>query len=105
MAGLGKMTGPDSVPDRDYDAYVESVRTRNRVKMQQAIQKIREVYDSGTPFFTKDAIRRIVQQIESIERGQPGKVSITGIDGTIVQLTVKTGQVHTDTEDSDNETV
>lgn len=48
---------------------------------------------------------RDVEQIENIERGQPGKVSITGIDGTIVQLAVKTGQVHTDTEDSDIETV
>lgn len=66
--------------------------------MQQAIQKIREVYDSGTAFFTKDAIRDIVQQIEKAERGQVKKVSIMGVDGILVQLSVKTGEVDPDTE-------
>ncbi|KAK0734301.1 hypothetical protein B0T26DRAFT_64077 [Lasiosphaeria miniovina] len=99
------MAGPVGVPGREHAAYVESVRSQNWVKMQEAVQKIRQIYDAGTPFFNKDAMRQIVLQIENVESGKPGKVSVTGLDGTIVQLTVRTGQVDTDIGDPDVEEV
>lgn len=82
----------------EYDAYVQDVRSRNLAEMQQVTHKVREIYDSGTPFFTKEAMRTIMQQIDDIEKGKPGTVSVVGIDGSIVQLLVKTGEVESDIE-------
>ncbi|KAJ3570025.1 hypothetical protein NPX13_g5875 [Xylaria arbuscula] len=85
-----------SKPGAEYDAYVQVVRSKSLAEMQQVIPKVREIYDSGTPFFTKEAMRRIVQQIDDIEKGKPGTVSVVGIDGNIVQLPVQTGEVESD---------
>ncbi|KAI0423789.1 hypothetical protein F5Y09DRAFT_326395 [Xylaria sp. FL1042] len=88
-----------------YDAYVQGVRSRKLAEMRQVIQRVREIYDSGTPFFSKEAIRKIMQQIDDIERGQPGRVSVMGVDGNIVQLLVKTGDIDSDIETPEVEMV
>jgi hypothetical protein len=81
-----------------YDAYVQDVRSKKLAEIQQVAHRVREIYDSGTPFFTKEAIGRVAQQIDDIERGQPGAVSVVGIDGNTVQLRVKTGEIDSDIE-------
>ncbi|KAL1859825.1 hypothetical protein VTK73DRAFT_7445 [Phialemonium thermophilum] len=93
------MTDPQSNADQQYAADLESARSSNKEEMQQAVQKIREMYDSGLPFFTKDALRETMQQMENIEKGQPGTVSVRGLDGTIAQFSVQTGEIVSDIED------
>ncbi|KAI0096427.1 hypothetical protein GGR51DRAFT_29692 [Nemania sp. FL0031] len=87
-----------SSPKANYDAYVQDVRSKKLAEMQQVVPRVREIYDSGTPFFTKEAIRKVIQQIDDIETGQPGVISVIGIDGNIVQLRVKTGEIDSDIE-------
>lgn len=99
------MADSDVTSDSRYQAYVEAVRSKNRVKLQEAIRKIREVYDSGTPFFTKDAIRDIMQQLEKVESGQLNEVSVMGLDGIVVQLPANIGEFKRDIEIPGVETV
>jgi hypothetical protein len=61
-------------------------------KIAEACLKIRSIFDAGVPFYTKDAIREICQQIEkSSKKGQ--KISVRALDGVHVDFEVHTGQV------------
>lgn len=60
-------------------------------KSTEAAEKIHFLYDSGTPFYTKAAIRDVWQQLEkaSVE-GQ--KVWVRGLDGVIVAFDIECGR-------------
>jgi hypothetical protein len=59
-------------------------------KNAEASLKIRSLFDAGVPFYTKEDIRNICQQLEELsEKGQ--KVSVRGVDGVMVDFEIKTG--------------
>lgn len=59
-------------------------------KITAATAKIRSLFEAGVPFYTKEAIRNVLQQLErSGEKGQ--KVSVRGLDGVIVDFEIETG--------------
>lgn len=60
-------------------------------KINEAILKIRSLYDAGTPFYTKEALQDVCQQLEkSVERGQ--KVWVKGLDGILVDFDIENGR-------------
>ncbi|KAK4190876.1 hypothetical protein QBC35DRAFT_471252 [Podospora australis] len=54
------------------------------------IFQVRRIYDSGVPFFTKQALRDVVRQLEG---NKNNKVVITGLDGKEVEFRIETGKV------------
>jgi len=72
-------------------------------KFSKVCLKIRSVFDAGVPFYTKDAIREVCQQIE--KSGRKGeKISVRGLDGVPIQFSVHTGDVSS-LDESDTESV
>lgn len=62
------------------------------VNIKQVKSTIKALYDNGVPFFTKDALREIQEQLEGDLRvGQ--KISVRGLDGVTVEFDVIAGQV------------
>ncbi len=53
-------------------------RAKNRAKIQDLHAPINAIYDSGTPFFTKAAISKLVQQIDEsgVQRVQTKPLSL-----------------------------
>jgi len=71
--------------------------------MAEATRKIRALYDAGIPFYTKESLREVCQQLEKCpERGQ--KISIKGVNGTMVDFEIETGRI-LGAADSDSESV
>ena len=61
-------------------------------KRAEAAQKIRSLFDAGTPFYTKEVIRDVCQQLEKFgEKGQ--KVSVRGFDEVIVDFDIESGLI------------
>lgn len=59
---------------------------------EEAIARINALYDSGTPFFTKDRIRAIHDQLKKpLKKGD--KISVIGLDGAKVDFDVEIGNV------------
>lgn len=57
----------------------------------QAIAKLDQWYEAGVPFFTREAIRDINQQINRpFTPGQ--KILVKGLDGVSVKFDVMTGE-------------
>ncbi|KAK3291385.1 uncharacterized protein B0H64DRAFT_47656 [Chaetomium fimeti] len=79
------------------DKEILEQRAKARAEIQALLAPINAIYDSGTPFFTKAAIRSLVRQIDEsgIHRVQIEplslKLSIAGIDGKIVDISLHTG--------------
>jgi hypothetical protein len=72
-------------------------RAENRAKIQDLCGPINAIYDSGTPFFTKAAIRNLVRRIDDsgVRRVQTEPLSldfsIEGIDGRTVDFSLQLG--------------
>ncbi|KAK4033538.1 hypothetical protein C8A01DRAFT_19539 [Parachaetomium inaequale] len=72
-------------------------RAKNRAEIQALCAPINAIYDSGTPLFTKAAIRNLVRQIDEsgVRRVQTEplslKFSIAGIDGRVVEIPLQLG--------------
>jgi hypothetical protein len=65
-------------------------------------RQIHALYDSGVPFFTKQKIHDLNQQLRSL-KGKPGKVSVTGLSGTVAEFTIDPVHVLPLDEDTDLE--
>ncbi len=72
-----------------------------RDKLAAAQHLIQAKYDAGVPFFTKDQFRDVVRQLDAItqqrEQGnhdETATISITGLDGLVVQFPIDTGKVY-----------
>lgn len=66
--------------------------------MVVARELIQAKYDAGTPLFTKEQFRTIVQQLDQCsenENDTQKRVSITGLDGQTVWFPVETGKEST----------
>lgn len=91
-------TGKDD--PRNYDLTDDEIATRGS-DLQEAAKTLRAMYRDGAPFFTKDAIRKLVRQIDNsnsgIEHGKesregrPRYFSIEGLDGKTVEIENETG--------------
>jgi hypothetical protein len=58
---------------------------------EEAIARIDQLYDSGTPFFTKDGIRAIHQQLQQ-SPGRGDEVLVRDVAGTTLAYTLRTGE-------------
>ena len=72
-----------------------------RDKLTAAQHLTQAKYDAGIPFFTQDQFRDVVRQLEAItqqrEEGNhddTATISITGLDGLVVQFPIDTGKVY-----------
>lgn len=74
-------------------------RAANREMITHLSGRINAIFDSGVPFFTKDAIRDIAQQINhltsDLKLGDKASLTFTvrGLDGVRVNITVELGTV------------
>lgn len=53
-----------------------------------ALKEIQRLYDAGTPFFTKNVLKTIAQQAESLEEPS-GEVALQDLTGTLVVMSVR----------------
>ena len=92
----------DAIDESDlsrYGAAHVSRRTENRRMIARAAEKINAIYDTGAPFFTKDAIREIVRQLDeltaNIRLGDKALLIFTvqGLDGSFVEIPLELGVV------------
>jgi hypothetical protein len=59
-------------------------------KTAEAILKLRSLFDVGIPFYTKEVIQDVFQQLEKFgEKGQ--KVWVRGLDGVMVGFDIESG--------------
>jgi hypothetical protein len=56
----------------------------------ETVSKIVALYDEGVPFFTKEAIRHVYQQLKAAGP-ECRKVSVTGVDGRVVEFSMDVG--------------
>ncbi|KAK3896955.1 hypothetical protein C8A05DRAFT_39492, partial [Staphylotrichum tortipilum] len=57
--------------------------------MAAAHKLMRAKYDAGVPFYTRDLIRSVVEQLDD---GRNKTVAVTGLDGLDVRFTIDTGK-------------
>lgn len=57
----------------------------------EKVAKIKDLYHTGIPFFTKDSIRDVQQQLVKAEPGD--EVSVLNLDGTKSKFTISIGKV------------
>lgn len=56
---------------------------------KEALNKLRTIYNAGTPFFTKDALRAAIREAEAIGPGLAcQKICLRGLDGVVVEYSV-----------------
>ena len=67
----------------------DEIHQRNEIA--QVHSRIRALYDSGTPLFTKETIQDLDKQLKSLtDRSQ--KVYVKGLDGNILAFENETGR-------------
>ncbi len=74
-------------------------RTANRKMIAHLSERINTIYDSGIPFFTRDAIKDVVRQFNhlttDLKLGDKTTLTFTvqGLDGIYVDIPVELGTV------------
>lgn len=88
----GKASQPTYQPAQQQ--YEESVRAR-----QDAFDRLRELYNQGVPFFSKEVFRHVVAQLDHCRanprppgNAEPHVISIPALDGTTVKMELETGK-------------
>ncbi|GAQ47295.1 similar to An01g00420 [Aspergillus niger] len=61
---------------------------------QEIFVHIQEMYDSGKPFYTKELLRNLKQQIQDARDGIIQSIRVPGLDGVFVEFPVLIGQVY-----------
>lgn len=70
----------------------------------EAVSKIDALHNSGVPFFTKERIQHVHDQLKkSLRKGD--KISVQGVDGVMIHFNVVTGKIREDHENGDMELV
>ena len=75
-------------------------RAANRDTIARVSEKLNIIFDSGVPFFTKDAIQDTVRQLDDlVVNPNPRahtlrKFTARGVDGSVVEVVVPLGRVH-----------
>lgn len=70
----------------------------------EVVSKINTLHDSGIPFFTKERIQRIHEQLKKSLKGGDN-ISVEGVDGVMINFDVVTGDIRKDYENEDLEFV
>lgn len=89
MSGRCSVGGGPWLSDADRDA--------NRKVIAELTERINSIYDSGVPFFTKDTIRDVSQQLQmstaGLRMGDKAKLTFTvsGVDGISVEIPIEMG--------------
>ena len=60
-------------------------------EMAKVRSTLSALYDSGTPFFTREALQDLDKQLKSSKLGQ--KVQVRGLDDTFLDFTIETGRI------------
>jgi hypothetical protein len=85
-----------------FDCHILTMANRHSVCKDEnperlaAHARIRELYTAGIPFFTKDRIRALQQQLDAMNKtDQPGpwKITVVGVDGQAVELNIEPGEI------------
>ncbi|KAI5861222.1 hypothetical protein GGS23DRAFT_577629 [Durotheca rogersii] len=90
----------DAADLRGFGAAHLARRAANRRTIARLSEKLNAVFDSGVPFFTKDAIRDIVRQLDELAVNPNPRVHtvrkfiVRGLDDCVVELRVPLGRVH-----------
>lgn len=66
-------------PGRDYDTFM------------QETAGIRQLYEAGVPFFTKEQLQDLSRQLKQAETSDKPEILIKGLEGTEETFEVKTG--------------
>ncbi|GLA65184.1 hypothetical protein AtubIFM55763_008075 [Aspergillus tubingensis] len=61
---------------------------------QEIFVHIQEMYDSGKPFYTKELLQDLKEQIQDACNGVIQTIRVPGLDGVLVEFPVLTGQVY-----------
>lgn len=61
LAGSSRQSTARRPPDPPYGVYIIAQRVKNPAAIRELWGHINVIYDSGTPFFTKDAIRDLLR--------------------------------------------
>lgn len=84
----------DLVTNKSRPEFWELTTRERNAELKKVKANIKTLYDKGIPFFTKDAIQNVHQQLKDcIAQGQ-GKISVKGLDGNVVEFGVEIGQVY-----------
>ena len=73
------------------------------VEQRKKVTKVTALYHAGVPFFTKDAIRDLHQQILIAKNGD--NVSVLGLDGEVEETKIDVGMVSDDQKEPHTEWV
>ena len=60
---------------------------------EEAVARIDELYASGIPFFSKESIRAVLKQIQSLS-ALGDKILVKGVDGAMVEFEINVGGIH-----------
>lgn len=72
---------------RNHDGSGNTMRTLNEIQA-----RIRSLYHSQTRLFTRESIETLKKQLGVLE-GKCGTVSVKGLDGRVVEMSIETGSV------------
>ena len=61
-------------------------------RQSEIVAEIRSLYLAGVPLFTKEQIYAIRKQFKDLD-GKPGKVLVTGINGSVTEFVLNTGDI------------
>jgi hypothetical protein len=85
--------GRAPTPDKDRAAWER--------KIADTTSKIKALFDSGTPIFTKNDLQHVYEQLERPNtKGQ--KISIRGINGVSVDFEIETGAIYANGPDTES---
>jgi hypothetical protein len=62
--------------------------------LQKVKSKVTTMLENDIPFFTKDAIRDVYQQIQQFTAQKKGEISVKGLDGVVVQFHIEIEKIH-----------
>ena len=78
-------------------------RRENREKIARVVEKLNAMYESGVPFFTRDAIRDMAEQLDRLDQlaphsnhmgppeGRAHTFTVKDLDGNPVEISVTLG--------------
>ena len=78
------------------EAYWFKASLLTNTQVHTAIADIRRWYEAGMPFYTKENIRKLAQQLELAQKSQRSDgrtICIRALDGTVVDFKIESGEV------------
>lgn len=88
-------TGPYSVQlSFSFSRYWSKVPLDAPKTIDEAAARLDQLYESGVPFFTKEAIRTAFEQCQRVSESQEDTmIYLKDLTGAMVEFTTKTGEI------------